>query len=158
MTSKKIELSKLAPAKGSVERRKRVGRGSGSGMGKTSGKGHKGQDARTGGGTQPWFEGGGMPQYRKMPKRGFYSRKQILGKNQFNIVNLSILEKHFEAEQTVDVDSLIACGYAKNPNKKAGLKVLGTGELTKKLSVKATAVSESAKAKIEAAGGSVELV
>lgn len=150
-------LSTLSPASRSTSNRIRVGRGSGS-KGKTAGKGHKGQKARSGGGVQPWFESGNLPLYRKLPKRGFRSRKQIFGKNQFNVINLATLELHFKDGEDVNLETLYAVGYGTNVSKKAGVKILGYGEVTKKLNLKVNAISESAKAKIEAAGGTVELV
>ena len=146
-----MELSNLRPADGSKQSDNfRRGRGHGSGNGKTAGKGHKGQKARSGA-PRPGFEGGQMPLYRRLPKRGFKNR------NTLNIVaiNLSDLER-FEAGATVDVAALVEAGVIKNP--RDGVKILGNGELTKKLDVKANAFSESAKAKIEAAGGSAEVI
>ena len=146
-----MELSNLRPADGSKQSDNfRRGRGHGSGNGKTAGKGHKGQKARSGA-PRPGFEGGQMPLYRRLPKRGFKNR------NTLNIVaiNLSELER-FEAGATVDVAALIEAGVIKNP--RDGVKILGNGELTKKLDVKANAFSESAKAKIEAAGGSADVI
>lgn len=146
-----IELSNLKPAKGSKQGDNfRKGRGHGSGNGKTAGKGHKGQKARSGA-PRPGFEGGQMPLYRRIPKRGFTNRntKEIV------IVNLSTLEK-FDNDATVDVDTLIETGIVKNP--RDGVKILGNGELTKKLTVKANAFSASAKEKIEALGGTAEVI
>ena len=143
-----MDLSNLRPADGSKQSDNfRRGRGHGSGNGKTAGKGHKGQKARSGG-TRPGFEGGQMPLYRRIPKRGFTNRntKTIVG------INVSALEV-FENDTVVTVDTLIEAGLVKNP--RDGVKILGNGELTKKLTVKVTAVSEGAKAKIEAAGGTV---
>ena len=147
-----MNLSNLQPALGSTHNDNfRRGRGHGSGNGKTAGKGHKGQKARSGGGTRPGFEGGQMPLYRRIPKRGFTNRnsKEIIG------INLSALER-FENDAVVTVDTLIETGIVKNP--RDGVKILGNGELTKKLTVKANAFSESAKAKIEALGGNVEVI
>ena len=147
-----MNLSNLQPAVGSTHNDNfRRGRGHGSGNGKTAGKGHKGQKARSGGGTRPGFEGGQMPLYRRIPKRGFTNRnsKEIIG------INLSALER-FENDAVVTVDTLIETGIVKNP--RDGVKILGNGELTKKLTVKANAFSESAKAKIEALGGNVEVI
>jgi large subunit ribosomal protein L15 len=152
-----MELSNLKPVRGSTKRKIRIGRGEGSGCGKTSGRGGKGQTARTGGKVHKHFEGGQMPLYRRLPKLGFVSRAKLSGRNVFVTVNLSVLEK-FENGATVDLASLKALGYCKGSNRKAGLKVLGQGELTRKLSVKAEAFSESARKKIEAAGGSVQLL
>lgn len=146
-----MELSNLKPAVGSKHSDSfRRGRGHGSGNGKTAGKGHKGQKARSGA-TRPGFEGGQMPLYRRIPKRGFTNRnsKVIVG------INLSALEV-FENGTTVTVETLIEKGIVKNP--KDGVKILGNGELTKKLDVKADAFSASAKEKIEALGGTAEVM
>ena len=146
-----MELSNLRPAEGSKHSDNfRRGRGHGSGNGKTAGKGHKGQLARSGH-KKPGFEGGQMPLYRRLPKRGFTNRntKEIVA------INLSALER-FEDGQTVDVDALVQAGVVKNP--RDGVKVLGNGELTKKLNVKADAFSASAKEKIEALGGTAEVM
>ena len=146
-----MDLSNLQPAEGSRQSDNfRRGRGHGSGNGKTAGKGHKGQKARSGA-PRPGFEGGQMPLYRRLPKRGFTNRNslEIVG------INLKALEA-FEDGAVVTVDSLIESGIVKNP--KDGVKILGNGELTKKLTVKANAFSESAKQKIEAAGGKAEEV
>ena len=146
-----MELSNLRPAEGSVHSNNfRRGRGHGSGNGKTAGKGHKGQKARSGA-PRPGFEGGQMPLYRRLPKRGFKNRntKEIVA------LNLSVLEV-FDNGTTVDVDALIARGIVKHP--RDGVKILGNGELTKKLDVKVNAFSASAKEKIEALGGTAEVV
>ena len=146
-----MELSNLQPAEGSKHSDNfRRGRGHGSGNGKTAGKGHKGQKARSGA-PRPGFEGGQMPLYRRIPKRGFTNRnsKVIVG------INLSALEV-FENGTTVTVETLIEKGIVKNP--KDGVKILGNGELTKKLDVKADAFSASAKEKIEALGGTAEVM
>lgn len=146
-----MELSNLRPAEGSTKSDNfRRGRGHGSGNGKTAGKGHKGQKARSGA-PRPGFEGGQMPLYRRIPKRGFTcpSSKDIVG------INLSALER-FEDGAVVDIDALIETGIVKNP--KDGVKILGNGEITKKLTVKANAFSASAQEKIEAAGGTVEVI
>lgn len=146
-----MDLSNLKPAEGSRQSDNfRRGRGHGSGNGKTAGKGHKGQKARSGA-PRPGFEGGQMPLYRRIPKRGFTNR------NTKNIVaiNLSDLER-FEAESTVSVDTLIEAGVVKNSFD--GVKILGNGELTKKLTVQANAFSASAKEKIEALGGTAEVI
>ena len=146
-----MELSNLRPAAGSVHSDNfRRGRGHGSGNGKTAGKGHKGQKARSGA-TRPGFEGGQMPLYRRLPKRGFTNRntKEIVG------INVSTLER-FDNDAVVTVESLMEIGIIKNP--KDGVKILGNGELTKKLTVKVDAFSEGAKAKIEAAGGTCEVI
>ena len=146
-----MELSNLQPAVGSKHSDSfRRGRGHGSGNGKTAGKGHKGQKARSGA-TRPGFEGGQMPLYRRLPKRGFTNRnsKTIVG------INVSALER-FENATVVTVETLIEAGIVKNP--RDGVKILGNGELTKKLTVKVDAVSEGAKAKIEAVGGTCEVI
>ena len=146
-----IELSNLSPAEGSVKSDNfRRGRGHGSGNGKTAGKGHKGQKARSGA-PRPGFEGGQMPLYRRIPKRGFNcpSHKEIVG------INLSALDR-FEDGAVVDVDALVESGVVRNP--KDGVKILGNGDITKKLTVKANAFSASAKEKIEAAGGTEEVI
>lgn len=146
-----MDLSNLKPAVGSTKENHRVGRGHGSGNGKTAGKGHKGQKARSGGGTRPGFEGGQMPLYRRIPKRGFknVNHKEIAS------VNVSALEV-FEDGATVEIADLIERRIVRK--ELDGVKILGNGELSKKLTVKANAFSESAKAKIEAKGGSVEVV
>ncbi len=147
-----IELSNLRPADGSKHSDNfRRGRGHGSGNGKTAGKGHKGQKARSGA-PRPGFEGGQMPLYRRIPKRGFTcpSSKEIVG------INLGVLNDRFEDGAVVDVNALIESGIVKNP--KDGVKILGNGEITKKLTVKANAFSASAKEKIEAVGGTAEVM
>lgn len=152
-----MRLEQLSPARGSRTARKRLGRGNASGSGRTAGKGEKGQKARAGGGTRPGFEGGQMPLYRRIPKIGFRSRKQMLGLNQYNIVNLSVLER-FEDGTTVDLDALKQAGYGVRAKKRAGIKLLGEGELSKKLTVQVHAVSRGAREAIEKAGGTVELL
>ena len=147
-----MELSNLRPAEGSKHSDAfRRGRGHGSGNGKTAGKGHKGQKARSGGGVRPGFEGGQMPLYRRLPKRGFTNRnsKEIIA------INVDVLNR-FEDGAEVTVDSLLASGAISKIGD--GVKLLGNGELTKKLNVKVNAVSETAKSKIEAAGGTVEVI
>ena len=146
-----MDLSTLSPAPGSRKQRKRLGRGPGSGLGKTSGRGHKGRGARSGGNTHPRFEGGQMPLQRRLPKRGFHNPFR----REFSIVNLSRLEAAFAAGAVVDAAALVQHGLAR-----AGkpIKVLGQGDLTKALTVKAHAFSESAKARIAAVGGSVEVI
>ena len=147
-----MELSNLRPAEGSKHSDAfRRGRGHGSGNGKTAGKGHKGQKARSGGGVRPGFEGGQMPLYRRLPKRGFTNRnsKEIIA------INVDVLNR-FEDGAEVTVDSLLASGAISKIGD--GVKILGNGELTKKLNVKVNAVSETAKTKIEAAGGTVEVI
>lgn len=146
-----MELSNLQPACGSKHSDNfRRGRGHGSGNGKTAGKGHKGQRARSGR-TRPGFEGGQMPLYRRIPKRGFTNRnhKEIVG------INVSALER-FENDTVVTIASLIEEGIVKNP--RDGVKILGNGEFTKKITVQANAFSESAKSKIEALGGKAEVI
>ena len=146
-----MDLSNLTPAEGSVHNDNfRRGRGHGSGNGKTAGKGHKGQKARSGA-PRPGFEGGQMPLYRRIPKRGFTNRNTL----DIVAINVSALEK-FENGAVVDVAALKESGIVKNGHD--GVKILGNGELTKKLTVKANAFSASAKEKIEAAGGSVEVI
>ena len=145
-----MDLSSLKAAEGSVHSDNfRRGRGHGSGNGKTAGKGHKGQKAS--GAPRPGFEGGQMPLYRRLPKRGFKCRnsKEIIG------INLSALEK-FDNDTVVSVDTLIEAGIVKNP--RDGVKILGNGEFTKKLTVQANAFSASAKEKIEALGGKAEVI
>lgn len=146
-----MKLQELSPAPGSVREVKRIGRGAGSGNGKTAGKGHKGQKARAGRGIRPGFEGGQMPLQRRIPKRGFNN----IFATKYAIVNLAALSV-FEDGATVDADALKAAGIIKKAYD--GVKVLGNGEVTKKLTVKAAAYSESAKAKIEAAGGKAEVI
>ena len=146
-----MKLNELSPAVGSAKAAWRKGRGPGSGNGKTAGKGHKGQNARSGGGVRPGFEGGQLPLYRKLPKRGF---KNYFATN-YAIVNVSDLNK-FEDGAVVDINTLLAERIIRKPMD--GLKVLGGGELTKKLTVKATVFSASAKEKIAAAGGQAEEV
>ena len=146
-----MDLSNLRPADGSKQSDNfRRGRGHGSGNGKTAGKGHKGQKARSGA-PRPGFEGGQMPLYRRIPKRGFTNRNslEIIG------INLKALES-FEDGSVVTVDSLIESGIVSNP--KDGVKILGNGELTKKLTVKANAFSAKAQEKIEALGGTCEVI
>ena len=146
-----MRIDTLSPAQGAVTPAKRLGRGIGSGLGKTSGKGHKGQWARSGGGVRPGFEGGQMPLIRRIPKRGFNNNF----KKVYSIVNLDVLDS-CENGATVDIDFLAEKGLIKLVKGGAGLKVLGGGKLTKKLTVKASAFSASAKAAIESVGGTVE--
>ena len=146
-----MKLHELSPAAGSTRPNYRKGRGAGSGNGKTAGQGHKGQNARSGGGVRPGFEGGQLPLYRKLPKRGFTNHFS----KQYAIVNLKTLEK-YEAGTVVDIEKLIADKVIKN--RFDGLKVLANGELTKALTVKAAVFSASAKEKIEAAGGKAEVI
>ena len=145
-----MELSNLRPAAGSKHNDFRRGRGHASGNGKTAGKGHKGQKARSGP-TRPGFEGGQMPLYRRIPKRGCTNRntKDIVA------INVSALER-FESGSEVDIAALLSLGVIKN--ERDGVKILGNGELSKKLTIKVNAFSEGAKAKIEAAGGTCEVI
>ncbi len=146
-----MDLSNLKPAEGSRQSDNfRRGRGHGSGNGKTAGKGHKGQKARSGA-TRPGFEGGQMPLYRRLPKRGFTNRNTL----DIEAINVSALER-FDNDTEVTIDTLIENGIIKSV--KDGVKILGNGELTKKLTVKANAFSEGAKAKIEAVGGKAEVI
>ena len=148
-----MELSNLRPAEGSKHSGDfRRGRGHGSGNGKTAGKGHKGQNARSGGGVRPGFEGGQMPLQRRLPKRGFVNIYRTVYTN----VNLAQLEAKFEDGAVVDAEALKAAGLIKKAND--GIKVLGDGELTKKLTVKAAAFSKSAKEQIEKIGGKTEVI
>jgi len=146
-----MKLHELAPAPGSKKVRTRVGRGLGSGLGKTSGKGHKGQNSRAGGGTRPGFEGGQMPLYRRLPKRGFYNKFA----KEFAEVNISELNR-FENGSVVDPVALVETGVLKNV--RDGVRILGNGELTKSLTVIANGFTKSAEEKIIAAGGKVEVV
>ena len=146
-----MKLNELSPAYGSAKDSYRRGRGPGSGNGKTAGKGHKGQNARSGGGVRPGFEGGQLPLYRKLPKRGFKNRFAV----NYAIVNVADLNK-FDDGSVIDLAVLLEKKIVRK--ELDGLKVLGTGELTKKLTVKATVFSASAKEKIEAAGGKTEEV
>ena len=145
-----MKLHELKPAIGSTTAPKRLGRGVGSGLGKTSGKGHKGAKARSGGGKRPGFEGGQMPLTRRLPKRGFTN----IYRKEYAAVNVSALEC-FENGATVNAEALIDAGLIKKTLD--GVKILGGGELTKKLTVSVDKVTESAKEKIEAAGGKVEV-
>ncbi|MDA3847727.1 MAG: 50S ribosomal protein L15 [Vallitaleaceae bacterium] len=146
-----MNLTDLRPNKGSIKNSKRKGRGPGTGNGKTAGRGQDGQNSRSGGGTRPGFEGGQMPIYRRLPKRGFTCRnsKEIIG------INLDALNV-FRAGSVVTLDKLQEKGIINNP--KDGVKILGSGELTKKLTVKMSAFSKTAIEKIEAAGGKAEVV
>ena len=147
-----MKLNELRPAEGSTRESFRVGRGPGSGNGKTAGKGHKGQNARSGGGVRPGFEGGQLPLYRKLPKRGFHNKFATV----YAIVNVDTINHNFQDGDIVNLEALLA----KKIVRKAcdGLKVLGDGELTKKLTVQATVFSAAAKEKITAAGGQAEEV
>jgi large subunit ribosomal protein L15 len=145
---RKITLSSLRPARGSTQSRKRVGRGPGSGLGTTSGKGNKGHKARTGGGTNPGFEGGQMPIYRRLPKRGFT--------NPFRVANQAVNVGELAALTSGDVtpDTLLEAGLISHADQPA--KILGTGDAARAYTVRGVATSASARAKIEAAGGSIE--
>ena len=147
-----MNLHELSPAEGSKKSVKRIGRGAGSGQGKTAGKGHKGQKARAGRGMRPGFEGGQMPLQRRIPKRGF---NNIFAK-EIAAVNVAALDKAFEDGATVTVDALIEKGLIKKALD--GVKVLGNGEISKKLTVQVNSFSDSAKQKIEAAGGKAKVI
>ena len=142
----------MHPAEGATKTRKRVGRGVGSGLGKTSGKGHKGQNARSGGGVKPWFEGGQLPLYRRLPKRGFSNAKF---ETEYAVINLSDLNK-FENDAVITQELLKEMGLVKK--QLDGIKVLGNGKLEKKLTVKAHKFSAVAKEQIEALGGKAEVI
>mgnify|MGYP001229643864 FL=1 len=146
-----MNLSELKPAEGSTGKKFRKGRGHGSGNGKTSGRGQGGQKSRSGGGVRPGFEGGQMPLYRRLPKRGFTNRnsKEIVG------INVDALNR-FEAGTVVDIETMVTNGLVSNP--KDGVKILGNGDITTKLTVKANAFSKTAIEKIEAAGGKAEVI
>lgn len=146
-----MKLHELSPAEGSTKESKRIGRGHGSGQGKTAGKGHKGQKARAGRGMRPGFEGGQMPLQRRVPKRGFNNifAKEIVA---INVGSLNV----FEDGAVVDNEAIIKAGIAKKVCD--GIKILGNGQLTKNLTVKVSAYSEAAKQKIEAAGGKAEVI
>lgn len=146
-----MKLHELSPAAGSAKSSFRVGRGHGSGNGKTAGKGHKGQNARSGGGVKAGFEGGQMPLQRRLPKRGFNNKFA----KEYAVINLDILN-NFEDDAVIDFQALKAAGIVKK--ELDGLKVLGNGEITKKLTVKAAKFSDSAKEKIENAGGKAEVI
>ena len=146
-----MRLEDLKPVEGSTHRKKIVGRGIGSGVGKTSGKGHKGQNARSGGGVRPGFEGGQMPLYRRLPKRGFtniFAKKYVA-------VNVEVLDK-FNDGDVVTAEAMLEKGIISKTLD--GVKILGRGEVTKKLTVKVAKISESAKEKIEKAGGKAEVM
>ena len=149
-----MRIEDLRPAKGATRKRKRLGRGPGSGSGKTSGKGNKGQNARSGGGVRPGFEGGQMPLYRRLPKRGFLPYG---GKTEFAIVNLKDVAARFGAGSVVDPESLLQARLIKKADR-GGVKVLGDGDLGHALTVRAHKISESARKKVEAAGGRVEVL
>ena len=145
---RRLTLSSLAPAPGSTQARKRVGRGPGSGLGKTSGKGHKGHKARTGGSTNPGFEGGQMPMYRRLPKRGFTNPFRV----EAQVVNLMDLKKVTAGE--VSPETLYSAGLIGKPD--SPVKLLGTGDADRAYTVRGVALSAPARAKIEAAGGKIE--
>lgn len=149
-----MKLHTISPAPGAVTKAKRLGRGIGSGLGKTSGKGHKGQWARSGGGVRPGFEGGQMPLTRRVPKRGFKNAKF---KKVYSTVNVSILNEMFEKGEVVNAEALLAKGIL-SKIEEYGVKILGDGEVTKALTVQAAKFSESAAKKIEEAGGKVEVL
>ncbi|WP_070121490.1 50S ribosomal protein L15 [Bacillus marinisedimentorum] len=146
-----MKLHELKPAKGSRKERNRVGRGMGSGNGKTSGKGHKGQNARSGGGVRPGFEGGQMPLFQRLPKRGFTN----INRKEYAIVNLETLNR-FEEGTEVTPELLLETGVISKLQ--SGVKILGSGKLEKKLTVKAHKFSASAKEAVEAAGGTTEVI
>jgi large subunit ribosomal protein L15 len=147
-----MDLSTLKNAPGARKNRKRVGRGPSSGTGKTAGRGHKGQKARSGYSRRAGFEGGQMPLHRRIPKRGFHHRKRYPYVN----VNLDVLDSAFDAGALVTPETLVAAGLIEMT--KGGVKILGRGEITKKLTVKANEVTPGARAKIEAAGGTVDII
>lgn len=146
-----MKLHELSPAEGSVQNAWRKGRGPGSGNGKTAGKGHKGQNARSGGGVRPGFEGGQNPLYRRLPKRGFKNRFAV----HYATVNVKALEKYADGD-VIDIETLLNDRVIRKAYD--GLKVLGDGEISKKITVKASIFSASAKEKIEAAGGKAEVI
>ncbi|MEH7252113.1 MULTISPECIES: 50S ribosomal protein L15 [Bacillaceae] len=146
-----MKLHELKPAEGSRKERKRLGRGIGSGQGKTAGKGHKGQNARSGGGVRLGFEGGQTPLFRRLPKRGFTN----INRKEYAIVNLDVLNQ-FEEGTEVTPELLIETGFVKN--EKAGIKILAKGNVEKKLTVKAHKFSSTAKEAIEAVGGTTEVI
>ena len=149
-----MKLNDLKPVDGATRKGSRVGRGHGSGSGKTSGRGHKGQKARSGGGVRPQFEGGQMPLYRRLPKRGFNNKRFAKHYITVNVGALSAMEEG----ETVTAELLAERGVISLPKVNDGLKILGDGELTKKLDVKAAAFTSTAKEKIEAAGGTCEVI
>ena len=146
-----MKLHELSPAPGSRKAAVRVGRGLGSGLGKTSGRGHKGQNSRSGGGTRPGFEGGQKPLYLRLPKRGFTN----IFRKEYVEINVGVLER-FEAGTVVDAVLLVECGLIKNL--RDGIRILGNGELTKALTVQAAGFSANAAEKIQAAGGKAEVI
>lgn len=146
-----MKLHELKPAEGSRKERNRVGRGIGSGNGKTSGRGHKGQKARSGGGVRPGFEGGQTPLFQRLPKRGFTN----INRKEFAVVNLDVLNR-FDEGTEVTPELLIETGVVRNV--KSGIKILANGNIEKKLVVKANKFSSAAKEAIEAAGGKTEVI
>jgi len=148
-----MKLHELSPAEGSVRSRFRKGRGPGSGNGKTAGRGHKGQNSRAGGGVRIGFEGGQLPLYRRLPKRGFTNARF---KKEYAIINLGTLEKYFNDGDAVNIGVLLEKGILKK--ELCGLKVLANGEFTKKIDVQAVIFSAAAKEKIESLGGKAEVV
>ena len=151
-----IGLHNLSPAKGAVKNKKRIGRGPGSGTGKTAGRGHKGQKSRSGYSSRPGFEGGQMPLQRRLPKRGFTN----IFKKEWVEVNLSTLEKHFDADAEITPDALVEAGVCSKRDvaANAGVVILGKGELTKAVRVSAHRVSKGAREKIERAGGTISII
>jgi large subunit ribosomal protein L15 len=147
-----MDLSTLHPAPGSRRARKRVGRGPGSGNGKTAGRGHKGRNSRSGAGRTPGYEGGQMPLQRRLPKRGFHNPFS----KEFQLVNLAALSKHFDADAVVDPAALVQSRLARKADVK--VKILAKGKLDKKLTVKAHSFSQAAREAIEAQGGTVEVI
>jgi large subunit ribosomal protein L15 len=144
-----LKLNNLGAPKGANRDRKRLGRGTGSGQGKTAGKGHKGQKARAGGGIPAWFEGGQMPLNRRLPKRGFVN----VFRKTFQLVNLDVLNEHFEAGAKVDAQALALAGLIKHVDRP--VKLLARGKLEKSLQIEVAKASEAAIAAVQAAGGSV---
>lgn len=147
-----LKLEDLRPTEGSMKKKVRVGRGPGSGKGKTAGKGHKGQKSRSGAKSKPGFEGGQTPLYVRIPKKGFKN----INKKIFTVINLDVLEQRFNEEDEVTVAELLERGIIKKTLD--GVKILGEGTISKKLTVKVNAFSKSAKEKIEAAGGQIEVI
>jgi len=145
-----MKLSELRPAEGAKTQRKRIGRGKGSGWGKTAGKGHKGLKARSGGGTKPGYEGGQMPMQRRLPKRGFTN----IFRKEWSVINVKDLNR-FPADSVVDADALRGQGLLKRTA--TGIKLLGDGEVDRKLTVKVDRASKAAVDKVQAAGGTVEV-
>jgi large subunit ribosomal protein L15 len=146
-----MKLHELKPADGSTKNRKRIGRGVGSGWGKSAGRGNKGHNARSGGGVRPGFEGGQMPLHRRLPKRGFTN----IFKKEIAVINIRDLSR-FEAGSIVDEAALVGAGLVKGP--RDGIKLLGQGEISAALTIKINAVSRSAREKIESAGGTIEVI